>query len=1229
MKTLLPILKTKLFLLGFLFTSTVIIATTATINFKNNIAKKETTRKEAIVEKQKTSNQKHVNKKIVLTRSSDLSETATVQTDKLEYAPGDYVLITGTGWTEGEEVDLHIVSDCGCVNIHLSDTAQADGTISNSEFLITEAHIGAEFLLTATGLISGEVAETNFADGNLRGRTVSPTNTGVTLATTFYSTSADCSGTGTASTFDADGNFDVIVAADDDQSLTLTAPATNSEGEAFRFWRVSGRNKGLKGSRNLTICVPGKSTGILNITAYYGDCPLNGGIPPEPTGVMATPSAICSGGTSSLTANTGNGNLVFWYTSPTGTDEIGIEDSEENFEVTPTETTTYWAESVSDGGCVNPTRVSVTVTVTPSQSAGTASSTPTLCINTLLTSITHSTTGATGISDDGVSGANGLPVGVSASWLADVITISGTPTAAGTFNYTIPLTGGCGTVNATGTITVTPNNTAGVASSTPTLCINTLLTNITHTTTGATGISNNGVSGANGLPAGVSASWLADVITISGTPTAAGTFNYTIPLTGGCGTVNATGTITVTPNAAITSVTGGTSPLCIGQTTNVTANYVVLGGGTGAWSSSNAAAATVNSSGLVTAVGAGTTNITYTITNGCSGTKSAYQAIEVLPNAAITSITGSPSTICPGASTTYIANGVVLGGGTGAWSSTDPLVATVNSSGVVTGIAQGTSNIKYTITDGCSGITSSQKLVTVLAATTIGSEKINAAVITSTTYVYGCTSPTLSVVGSGPGNFNTYRWYKSAGTNSGGTLVSGPSTTGSSFNVPGALTVGTHYYYATYTSSCGTVASQVFTINITQQPADAENDGKLYYTGTCMAWTPTATSNSATVTLAAFIKNKAGAEYTCGDIATARITFQVRNSSGVWTDIPSAQNLPVYYVDPNDLSKGGTANAIVQLNISNNTTQIFDLKVVVSGNYQARPDCGTAQITVSKLIPGGSISGGVLLCGPSSSGLLKPATSILTPSWLGFGVEYTVKGKQVQSPKGKVNLLVPSFFTYEGVNTFPQLNWYKISSNAIASLAIATPKATFTAKANVAKYNPNTGETIAIEGNCTMVLELEDVNLNGVFNFQDKVGITIYRNNGGNWYSNNWVTSKTVPTTICGGDLTVSGITNSAPCISCPTTRTNTSFEAEVQIAQFNVRAFPNPSQHVFSLILENATNEKVQIVVYDALGRQVKMFEKQSGNIPIHFGMDLKVGVYVVEVRQGDNRKTLKLVKQ
>ncbi len=82
--------------------------------------------------------------------------------------------------------------------------------------------------------------------------------------------------------------------------------------------------------------------------------------------------------------------------------------------------------------------------------AGNPSSSPSLVVNTALTPITISTTGATGI-----GAATGLPTGVTASWSNNVITISGTPSLAASFTYTIPLTGGCGSVNATGTITVT------------------------------------------------------------------------------------------------------------------------------------------------------------------------------------------------------------------------------------------------------------------------------------------------------------------------------------------------------------------------------------------------------------------------------------------------------------------------------------------------------------------------------------------------------------------------------------------------------------------------------------------------------------------------------------------------------------------------------------------------------------------------------------------------------
>jgi hypothetical protein len=72
-----------------------------------------------------------------------------------------------------------------------------------------------------------------------------------------------------------------------------------------------------------------------------------------------------------------------------------------------------------------------------------------VCAGSALTSITITTTGATGIGTP-----IGLPAGVTASWLNNVITISGTPSVSGNFAYQIPLLGGCGIVDATGNMTV-------------------------------------------------------------------------------------------------------------------------------------------------------------------------------------------------------------------------------------------------------------------------------------------------------------------------------------------------------------------------------------------------------------------------------------------------------------------------------------------------------------------------------------------------------------------------------------------------------------------------------------------------------------------------------------------------------------------------------------------------------------------------------------------------------
>ena len=199
----------------------------------------------------------------------------------------------------------------------------------------------------------------------------------------------------------------------------------------------------------------------------------------------------------------------------------------------------------ANDGIVDSNTATVSITInannTIALSSGAGSDSQNLCVNTAMTSITYTTTGATGAT------FSGLPAGVVGSWASNAVTISGTPTATGVFNYTVTMTGGCpgGTNTAKGSITVNANNTialsSGAGSDSQNLCVNTAMTSITYITTGATGAT------FSGLPAGVVGSWTSNAVTISGTPTATGVFNYTVTMTGGCpgGTNTAMGSIIV------------------------------------------------------------------------------------------------------------------------------------------------------------------------------------------------------------------------------------------------------------------------------------------------------------------------------------------------------------------------------------------------------------------------------------------------------------------------------------------------------------------------------------------------------------------------------------------------------------------------------------------------------------------------------------------------------------
>lgn len=349
---------------------------------------------------------------------------------------------------------------------------------------------------------------------------------------------------------------------------------------------------------------------------------------------------------------------------------------------TPSATGTFNYTIPLTGGCGS-VDATGTITVNPDNTVSVASSSPTVCVNTVITNITHNTTGATGI-----GAATGLPIGVTANFAANTITISGTPNATGTFNYSIPLTGGCGTVIATGTITVNPDNTVSTPSASPTVCVNLPITPITFSTTGATGI-----GAATGLPTGVVANFAGNTITISGTPTATGIFNYSIPLTGGCGTVNASGTITV---ISANTVNGPFNvSLCMNTLmTNIihnTTGATGIGSATGLPTgvTANFAGNTITISGTPTT--AGTFNYIIPLTGGC-GTVDATGTITVYPQP--TAIAASNSPICEG-------QDIQLNGGPNAMTTynwTGPNAFTSNQQNATINNATTAMNGIYTIT---------------------------------------------------------------------------------------------------------------------------------------------------------------------------------------------------------------------------------------------------------------------------------------------------------------------------------------------------------------------------------------------------------------------------------------------------------------------------------------------------------------------------------------------------
>ncbi|GAA4461247.1 hypothetical protein GCM10023093_05580 [Nemorincola caseinilytica] len=422
-------------------------------------------------------------------------------------------------------------------------------------------------------------------------------------------------------------------------------------------------------------------------------------------GAISGTFVLCSGTTTTYSTT---GSPILWGNTTTTTGAIGGTGV---YTATASGNDTVIASNVA--GCS--VRAVVTVNASPSAIAGplgicvgattTLSATPAGGTWTVTAPGTMSVPGVVGGSAPGTATVSYTVNGCSSS---AVVTINSLPgTIGGPLSVCI---GQCNTLtNSAGGGTWASGNTsvATIGTSSGSLCGIAAGTSIITYSLGSTGCSTTAIATVNGLPSAIGGTLsvcAGSITTVTATP-AGGTWSMACPTIGtinsstgvwtgiAAGTCEVTYTLStgcrsfavVTVNALPTSILGSTA-VCAGACTTLTG--APLGG---TWVSNNATVGTIGtSSGIFCGAVAGTATVTYTLPTTC------YRTEVIQVNPLPTSITGATS-VCENQCGTLTGN--PLGG---AWSSSTPAVGTIGAgSGLLCGIAAGTTNITYTLPTTC------------------------------------------------------------------------------------------------------------------------------------------------------------------------------------------------------------------------------------------------------------------------------------------------------------------------------------------------------------------------------------------------------------------------------------------------------------------------------------------------------------------------------------------------
>ncbi|MCF8407911.1 MAG: T9SS type A sorting domain-containing protein [Crocinitomicaceae bacterium] len=317
--------------------------------------------------------------------------------------------------------------------------------------------------------------------------------------------------------------------------------------------------------------------------------------------------------------------------------------------------------------------------------------------------------------------------------------------------------------------------------------------------------------------------------------------NYTVDVTGTCGTVSST--------AAALSINSATAisaqPSAVIQCAGTTANFSVTGSGQGTltyqWRKDGSALTGETNSTLAVAniatLNAGQYSVI--VSGGCGNVPSSNALLTVNSG---TSISTQPaaSTLCAGNTVNFS----VTASGTGAlsyqWKKDGTNVGT-NSSSLSIANTQAANAGTYTVevSSSCGSLISNNTLLTVNPLTTISTQPVGTA---------GCEgqNTTFTVVAAGSGTLS-YQW-KYGATNVG--------TNSSSYNIPSTSNANDGNYSVVVTGTCGNATSNTVALNVYNSPTIAASITTSDFTSTAMCGV-----NQVSIT-AASIGNDSQAEWT-------------------------------------------------------------------------------------------------------------------------------------------------------------------------------------------------------------------------------------------------------------------------------------------------------------------------------------------------------------------------------